>query len=189
MFGFVAEHRKSSRSSNKGNTLPLGHTAPKSVPIPIRDEIGEDWGDAPPVSQGPPRPDIEVRIIRDDTADHGRMPWRAFEVWTKNHLYGFDSGLYCIDVVDRVAGKRVTQHAMLGAKLGGGRWLGDRSRAICYPLPLPGTVALTMHKGKQSETSLVERVVMRIRVVATPEGPSETWEDIAQKDSTKTRRK
>jgi hypothetical protein len=107
---------------------------------------------------------IEISMVREEaSARRVRQPWRAVEVWTKNRVYGMDSSFTCIEVVDRDTGKEDPDHPYLGGKLGGGRTITGRGANFTHPLPLPGNEAMFLRDKKQGFTSVVERVVLRIR--------------------------
>jgi hypothetical protein len=84
-----------------------------------------------------------------------------------------------MEVLDRDSGKPHPDHPMIGARLGGGRWKSRDRSGISYPLPLPGGEAMLVQGRRGGSTSLVERVILRIRVVNTTDEPQQTWEDIA----------
>jgi hypothetical protein len=126
---------------------------------------------------------IELVVI-DETQIPGasRKLWRAAEIWTKRRVYGLDSTFLCTEVLDRATGRAETKHDLLGARLGGGRLREKEGVRFSYPLPLPGMEAMFMKGTRYGYTSIVERMVVRIRVLetASDEVPP-SWEDIAQR--------
>ena len=114
--------------------------------------------------------DIEVARVGGPTSPFDG-PWRAFEIWTRNRVYGLDGMYRCIAVFDRATGKLESDHPFCGARLVGGQVrLGDTSE-VWQPLPIPGAEAVfEQTRGARtllSHTSTVERVVLRLRGVST----------------------
>src|SRR5579862_3192409 len=64
---------------------------------------------------------IEIQICREEAGHESRPRWRTIEVWTKNRVYGVDASFVCFEVLERETGRLDPSHAMLGAKLVGGR--------------------------------------------------------------------
>jgi hypothetical protein len=153
-------------------------TQPSGTPLPA--EIAQQHSVPPPR----PEPPIEVVLVNESrpVASDG-LPWRAFEVWTKNRIYGLDSQGVCIEVIDRTTNRRETSHSLLGAKLSGGQRRDGESIQLAHPFPIPGTEAVFkhMHKrhGHYGQTSKVERVVIRMRVTTvTLKDAEPAWEQI-----------
>ncbi len=140
----------------------------------------------PPVSLAPESvasDDVEFHIIRDHHITAGpRRTWRAIEVWTRHHIYGMDSQMTCFEIIDRATGKPEAEHAMLGSRLGGGRRRESDFVRYAYPLPLPGMAAMFTRGRKHGYTSIVDRVVVRVRVLqARPDDALPTWEEVASR--------
>ena len=117
-------------------------------------------------------------------------PWRAFEIWTRNRIYGVDGAMICRSVTDRASGGMVTDHPAIGARLLGGQRRSDDGQGIlwvAHPLPARGGAAVFAKRfGKRlnvSETSAVTRVVVRQRVVAVgPEDQPPSWDELTGED-------
>jgi hypothetical protein len=144
-------------------------------------------GDPPPVAsrrtRGTDESAIEVVVVREDAVrDAPRQPWRAFEVWTRNRVYGLDASYRCIEVLDRTTGNLETDNSMLGARFGGGRRQNDTSVVYSYPFPLEGSEAMFISGQKYGCTSTVERLVIRVREfrVRSVDSPP-TWDELAGK--------
>jgi hypothetical protein len=125
---------------------------------------------------------IEIVVVRERTAARGQgLPWRAFEVWTKNRVYGVDTMLRCTSVLDRRTGHTETAETSASLRLGGGRLRTGGTTRVSYPYPLPGMEAIFTDGKRQVHTSRVERFVIRIREMYTKgDGEPLTWEDIAE---------
>src|SRR5512140_25932 len=181
------------RSPFKGLTmrLPSAATQPPSAPAPsyvppdFADDTETDIAAGPvtdlsnrgEATQNDEDSGIEIAIVREDaTPRRARAPWRAIEVWTKNRVYGMDSSFVCIEVVDRATGKLDLAHPILGGRLGGGRKRGTKGQTLTHPLPLPGTEAMFLRAKKQGYTSIVERVIVRVRALRVRNNV--TWEQV-----------
>ncbi len=141
---------------------------------------------SPPTRPAVPRPTprtIELFVVDESQLPGGeRKPWRAAEIWTKRRIYGLDSTFKCIEILDRATGRPEPAHELLGARLGGGRMREKETVKFSYPLPLPGMEAMFTKAKKHGYTSLVERMIVRIRVLHTsPDDQSPTWEEIASR--------
>ncbi len=154
-----------------------------TVPIPSLGPL-PDVSSTAPTSPGP----IEVELIHEQggpTLLAG--PWRAFEIWTQNRIYGVDATMRCREVVERSTGEPVKTHPILGQRLLGGqlRDSDGRIREVSHPLPAVGSMAVfAAGLGKRlrvSETSRVTRVVVRQRVVDV-NGATPRWEDLTGDD-------
>jgi hypothetical protein len=121
---------------------------------------------------------IEIQVVREFQPAQ-KKPWRAAEVWTKNRVYGLDSMMNCFEILDRSTGRPEASHSMLGSRLGGGRLRSAESVRFSYPFPLPGMEAMFTQGKKYGYTSMVERFVLRIRMLTTDEEHVPTWEEIA----------
>jgi hypothetical protein len=125
---------------------------------------------------------IEVVVMRERVLPRAkRGAWRAFEVWTKNRIYGVDTSFNCMVVLDRRTGQIDPDNAVSGLRLGGGRLRAGGVTRVSYPFPLVGMEAMFTDGRKQIYTSRVERFVVRVREVVT-KGDNEplTWEEIAE---------
>ncbi len=126
---------------------------------------------------------IELVVVDEKQVPGGeRRPWRAAEVWTKRRVYGLDSTFRCVEILDRQTGRPEATHEMLGARLGGGR-LRDKDKVrFSYPLPLPGMEAMFSKGKKHGYTSIIERMIVRVRVLHTSaDEASPSWDDIASR--------
>lgn len=120
---------------------------------------------------------IEIALVHEDaTPRRAPAPWRAVEIWTKNRVYGMDSSFVCVEVVDRATGKLDPGHPILGGRLGGGRGRNGKGLTLVHPLPLPGTEAMFLRGKKQGYTSIIERVILRVRALRLRS--SVTWDEI-----------
>jgi hypothetical protein len=125
---------------------------------------------------------IEVQLVHDVEPGGRNKPWRAAEVWTKNRIYGMDSLMICFEILERASGRPEPTHSMLGSRLGGGRLRSAEAVRFSYPYPLPGMEAMFTQGKKYGYTSMVERFVLRIRLLNTDsEDHPPTWEEIASR--------
>jgi len=118
------------------------------------------------------RPAIDIEVARiGGPVSPFDGPWRAFEVWTRNRIYGLDGGLLCIAVYDRATGRLEPDHPFHGAHLVGGQVRVGDVTEVWQPLPVPGAEAVFEHtRGGHnllSHTSVVERIVVRLRGLST----------------------
>lgn len=143
---------------------------------PVRVELAASL--ARPAGKG-----VEIVVIDETQVPGGeRKPWRAAEVWTKRRVYGLDTTFKCVEILDRETGRREIGHEMLGARLGGGHLREKDTVRFSYPLPLPGMEAMFMKAKKYGYTSLVERMVVRVRVLhAASDEALPSWEEIASR--------
>lgn len=117
---------------------------------------------------------IEVNLVHEQgmsfsSADEA---FPAIEVWTKNRIYQCNSSLVCIGVIERATRRHDPSHALIGARLTGGQRRDGGALQLSHPLPLPGTEAVFTRPEKTrrfGQTSKVERVVMRVRVMTLSE--------------------
>ena len=122
---------------------------------------------------------VEVQVVHEDGFEPSKRAWRAAEVWTRHRVYGLDSHLFCVEVLNRASGNAEPDHTMIGSRLGGGRLRGNSSVRFSYPFPLPGMEAMFAQGKKYGYTSLVERFVLRVRVLemgADAQAPS--WDEL-----------
>lgn len=125
---------------------------------------------------------IEIQLVHDAQGTGRNKPWRAAEVWTKNRIYGMDSLMVCYEILERGSGRPEPNHSMLGSRLGGGRLRSAEAVRFSYPFPLPGMEAMFTQGKKYGYTSMVERFVLRIRLLNTDaEEHPPTWEEIASR--------
>jgi hypothetical protein len=123
---------------------------------------------------------VEVIVIRDrSSAKKRRGVWRAYEVWTRNRIYGIDATFRCHVVLDRRSGALEDQNPCTGLRLGGGRTKVAAGTRVSYPFPLVGMEAMFTDGKRQIYTSRVERFVIRVREMQTKTDDSPSWEDIA----------
>jgi hypothetical protein len=121
---------------------------------------------------------IEVRVVDAAQAAAGsaRRPV-ALEIWTQHWIYLLDNSRECIEVRGRGDGAMDPSRRFVGARLKGGRRrLNDRIE-FWQPLPVRGAVAVFEHATAAQETllltSIVERIVVRQRVLSMPVRSSE----------------
>ncbi len=153
---------------------------------PLSSPAAHGPGSLAPISMAPESTrsdDIEFHVIREHHVTSApRRTWRAFEVWTRHNIYGIDSQMICFEIIDRATGKPDAEHAMLGARLGGGRQREEDFVRYAYPLPVPGMAAMFTQGRKHGYTSTVDRVVVRVRVLqARPNDALPSWEEIASR--------
>jgi hypothetical protein len=158
---------------------------------------GSDFDDEPTTIQRPPsseektsqggRPQrsIEINLVHEQGMSFSSADedWAAIEVWTKHRIYQCNSSLVCIGVIERTSRRHDPSHALIGARLTGGqRRDGGGVLQLSHPLPLPGTEAVFTRQEKTrrfGQTSKVERVVMRVRLMTLTErdaGP--IWDEM-----------
>jgi hypothetical protein len=127
------------------------------------------------------RAGIEIQVVHEDGEELHKKQWRAAEVWTRHRIYGLDSHLVCVEVLNRGNGKLEPNHTMLGSRLGGGRLRQADAVRFTYPFPLPGMEAMFAQGKKYGYTSLVERFVLRVRMLEmAADVQLPTWEDVAK---------
>lgn len=143
-------------------------------------ELSPSLMDPPPRSRAQTA-GVEIHIVREGQGTaRTKKPWRAAEVWTKNRVYGLDSTMKCIEIIHRESGKPEASHSMLGTRLGGGRLREGGMVRFSYPFPLPGMEAMFTEGKKCGYTSVVERFILRVRVLYTREDEAQpSWEDVA----------
>jgi hypothetical protein len=151
--------------------------------------MGLDDPDTVPDAQAPAEgPSIHVEIVEEKGTPRlleGR--WRAYEVWTAQHVYVLADDLVCFEIIDRRTGRAEPDNEITGARLVGGA-LRDRRgkiRKVFHPLPQRGARAVFAkavgERQRMSETSPVTRVVLRQRVVSFTSGDSDphlSWKGI-----------
>jgi hypothetical protein len=132
------------------------------------------------------RPPIEVVLVDEDKPESANNRWRAVEIWTRNRIYALDATMTCFAVIDRATGRAEATHSFVGARLGGGQRREGGYLRIAHPFPVPGTEAVfklpTGKRGPFGQTSVVERVVLRIRVTTAALLQAEpAWDEITGK--------
>ena len=174
--------KKKERDTHRGFTEPTQR-------VSVHDEEDEStMRDRPSVDEPRHRSaavDVELDIehIRESGSPSLLAgPWRAFEVWTRNRIYGVDGAMVCRAVTDRATGASTGDHPALGARLIGGQHRDADGRILWVSHPLPsrgGAAVFSQGMGsrlKVSETSEVTRVVVRQRVVTVSPGePPPSW--------------
>ncbi len=140
----------------------------------------------PVVTDAQPRPPVEVEVRRiSSTASVTRKVPPAFEIWTKNRVYGLDSSLRCIEVIDLASGRTETQHPFIGAQLVGGQKRVGDSNELSFPLPTPNAEAVFQTtdpagRPRLSVTSRVTRVLLHVQLVKVAEKQrDDTWDVIS----------
>ncbi len=129
-------------------------------------------------------PGIQIAIVRERAESITINPnkWRAFEVWTRNRVYGLDQTLSCIEVLDRRTGKVDVESRVLGYRLGGGRLREAGGVRYAYPFPVAGMEGMLGKGHRQVFTSRVERFVIRIRELrARGDLKFASWEDLVSR--------
>jgi hypothetical protein len=135
---------------------------------------------------GAERPPIEVEVRRVSGANlAAKRTHVAYEIWTKNRVYGLDSSLNCIEVIDLASGRSDSEHAFIGAQLVGGQQRTATGNELTFPLPTPGSEAVfqaldQLKRMRLSITSTVTRVILHVhRVEVGTEQRDRTWDTIA----------
>jgi hypothetical protein len=171
--------------SDKRREMKKTARMPDAPPLPKERET-EREDDALPARPRAAKSDehpVEVVVVREDAVrDAPRSPWRAYEIWTMNRVYGLDATFKCIEVLDRTTGNLETDSTMIGARFGGGRRQRGNAVIYSYPFPLAGAEAMFIRENKYGCTSTVERIVVRVREfrVRAVDAPP-TWEELAGK--------
>ncbi len=112
-------------------------------------------------------------------------PRGVYEIWTQNRVYHLDSGLVCIRVVDRATNAVQQGHALLGARLVGGRRETPAGYELSTPLPERDTEAVFQVREangrfRLSTTSPVTRVVLqRYRIALGGFDERSIWSTLA----------
>lgn len=141
-----------------------------------------DVGSMAALTRGPL---VEVDVSYEQGVSPTAEPLRiAVEVWTQNNVYALDARMRCVSVRSQQSGLEVADHPFVGTRLVGGQLKGDGSIEMSYPLPRPGSFAVFEgRRGKKrrfSRTSVVEKVVLRLRVVTVSgQDATPTWEHLA----------
>ena len=121
---------------------------------------------------------IEIVLVRERPRAHAET-WRAFEIWTKNRIYGLDMAMKCFIVLDRKSGSVERGSPAKGYRLGGGRLKTEAGTRVSYPFPMVGTEAMLTDGKKRVHTSRVERFLIRIRELhLRTEEEALRWEDV-----------
>lgn len=140
----------------------------------------------PPADRFSNVPALEIELVHEvrvpPTVDR---PFRMLEVWTQNKIYGVDTNMRCIEVLDGKTRQPIADHGLLGARLVGGQFVeNDRVTHLSHPFPRPGTEAVFEQTSKEvatfSHTSAVVRVVLRLRHLTVDAGAAvPSWDQIA----------
>ena len=167
------------------------------IPQPVFDDPAHDGvrHDVTPHDMTPPegtpdepaqRPLIEVEVRRISSANLlGKRTQCAYEIWTKNRVYGLDANLACIEVIDLASGRSEKKHPFIGARLVGGQNRTEAGNELTFPLPTPGAEAVFQavdanKRVRLSITSRVTRVILHVqRVQVGTEQRDSTWDQIA----------
>src|SRR5882672_3797732 len=103
--------------SDKRRDLKKTARMPDAPALPKDARAAETLLDDPPPMTSKPKPKatdeqaVEVVVVREDAiSDAPRTPWRAYEIWTMNRVYGLDATFKCIEVLDRTTGKLETEN-------------------------------------------------------------------------------
>jgi hypothetical protein len=106
-----------------------------------------------------------------------------FEIWTRNRVYHIDTALVCIAVVTRATGAVEGTHPLRGARLTGGerRHKDSHHLEVYFPLPAPGSEGVFRtdvgtQPGRFTKTSVIERVVLRLRRVRIAAAQGQPWD-------------
>lgn len=157
------------------------------VPRDSRDDDLDDTTTVQGARSDPPP--IEVVLSRDERvlSAGATSPiqdrYRVLEVWTRNRIYVIDSGLICVEVIDRRTNMAEPDHSLLGSRLVGGQRKYKKTLHLSRPFPVPGTEAVFVREDRRHSpsglTSKVERVVLHVHIasIAMEEG-KEAWEDV-----------
>ncbi len=151
-----------------------------------------DSANTPAPPGGAKTPAVEIELVHEHrvppTVDRA---WRMLEVWTQNTVYGIDSNMRCIEVLDPKTRKPIGEHVLIGARLVGGQHVeNDKISHLSHPFPRPGTEAVFEQTSKMdaifSHTSPVTRVVLRLRHLTIDAGSAApSWDEIAPPNSRK----
>jgi hypothetical protein len=133
------------------------------------------------------RPIVDIEIVRE----RGRLPRQdapqsCYEIWTQNTVYLIDARMRCVLVRDIATNDAKADHPFLGARLVGGQTQ-EPGLEMSYPLPRPGACAVfDMRKNNRRQftrTSVVERIVMRLRFVTITDGSEvPSWDELITED-------
>ena len=181
--------KKEHKATRPGFATPdittSGETGAPSPDAPIPAPAGAGAMRAP---QGGPfdhTPMVEIEVIHQHgSAPSTELPFQTLEVWTQNNIYVMDPSMLCVAVRERGTMRNVDAHPFLGRRLVGGQANRGATIELSYPFPRPGTEAVfehaqDRHRGGFSQTSTVNRVVLRLHVVTvTPNTLMPTWAEI-----------
>ena len=164
----------------------FGPPSPDSDSVPERAhrELPPTEGnmDEETIVQLPPFVEVELVYERAHPGMQQKV-WPALEIWTRNRVYVCDWEMTCIEVRDRKSGRATEGHPLLRAHLAGGQKSEADHMEMTYPCPRPGTEAVFEHAAPRKgfvNTSTVERVVLRLRVLTVPhERLEKSWEEIS----------
>lgn len=126
-----------------------------------------------------PPPFVEVELVYEPARPGmTRQSWCALQIFTRNRRYDVDWGMRCFAVTELESGESNPKNRLIGALLSGGQKYGAEGLELTFPVPRPG-VAAVFEVGEPPKTdfvttSEVERVVLRLRVLALGLDESET---------------
>jgi hypothetical protein len=115
--------------------------------------------------------------VKVGTPNH-TAPYPMVEIFTKNRVYLVDSNLTCIEVIERKTGDADLKHTLLRSRLVGGQRKYEKTIHQTKPFPVPGMEAMFAVGDAAQTTSLVERVVLHVRVTSVLLDPTNAWKDV-----------
>lgn len=192
--GFADPSIPASGGASEAAVAPLPEPPPSTLdaqrdtPEPLLDAPPDITGGRLPAKPSARTPMVEVEVSYERGPAPQARPVRGpTEVWTRNSIYVLDSRMQCLEVRAVGAEQPIVDHPFVGTRLVGGQWHGEDGVELSYPLPRPGSCAVFEgrrgHKRRFSRTSAVERVVMRLQVVAvTAPHVVPSWADLVDKD-------
>jgi hypothetical protein len=133
------------------------------------------------------KPLIEVEVVRERSrSPRADAQSGCYEIWTQNHVYAVDARMRCTEVREVATGARKADHPFLASRLVGGQ-AQEHAMEMSHPLPRPGSCAVfEMRKGNRrhfTRTSVVERVVLRMRIVTIADGTDvPSWDQLVAED-------
>lgn len=173
----------------EASIVPAPPSTERHTPEPLAEPSAATTAGRLPARPSPRTPMVEVEVgYERGPAPQARPARNWLEVWTRNSVYIVDSRMQCLEVRPTGGGAPTLDHPFVGTRLVGGQWHGEDGVELSYPLPRPGSCAVfegrRANKRRFSRTSVVERVVMRLQVVAvTAPHVVPSWEDLVAKDS------
>ena len=120
---------------------------------------------------------VEVELVKDNRPG----PHAVFEIWSMRRIYSVDLSMRCFRVFCRKTNEYEPRNPCIGARLVGGQRKLEGKLEVSFPCPKPGLEGV-FEIGNSHEhitTSLVERVVFRIRIVQVFDDPP--WEEISSR--------
>ena len=166
---------------------PAPPRPPTVRPAPVATGENDADADAGRTRASRNKPIVDIEIVRE----RGRLPRQdapqsCYEIWTQNTVYLIDARMRCVLVRDLASGEAKAEHPFLGARLVGGQTQ-EPGLEMSYPLPRPGACAVfDMRKNNRRQftrTSVVERIVMRLRFVTITDGSDvPSWDELIAED-------